>query len=299
MEATQITVFTPTYNRASHLVRLYGSILQQQYDTFEWLIVDDGSTDDTRRVVEGFKEEGQVTIRYFFQQNSGKHIAINTGVKEASGELFFIVDSDDLLLDGALQEINKVWQTLRRACGGRGYAGICGLRRFENGEVIGGAVDYQVLDTSILDYRYNRKYKGDKAEVFVTEVLADYPFPTIEGEKFCTEGLVWNRIGLSYNMRFFNEPLYITEFLDGGLTSRSLQLRKENPQYAMLFYSELLNMPRVAFRYKLRAALNFWRFSVYDRQHSLWEKIRQVRQFWAVGLLPIGYGLYFLGSLRK
>src|SRR3546814_12179469 len=90
METTEITIFTPTYNRASYLVRLYESMKQQAYPTFEWLIVDDGSNDDTRDLVDCFKAEGKINIRYFFQQNSGKHVAINRGVEEAKGKLFFI-----------------------------------------------------------------------------------------------------------------------------------------------------------------------------------------------------------------
>lgn len=299
MRTVGITIFTPTFNRASHLKRLYESIKQQQYTAFEWVIVDDGSTDETRELVDNFKGEGNVAIRYFFQQNSGKHVAINKGVKEAKGELFFIVDSDDFLVGDALQEINEAWQELLRECESEGFAGICGLCSYPNGEIVGGSVDYRVLDTSSLDYRYRRKYEGDRAEVFVTAVLTNYPFPIIEGETFCTEGVVWNRIGLSYKMRFIDKPLYVVEYLEGGLSARSFQLRKANPSYAMLFYSELLQIRDIALSYKFRAALNFWRFAIYDRRHSLREKIRQVQQFWTVCFLPVSYCLFCFESLKK
>src|SRR3546814_768738 len=153
---------------------------QQAYPTFEWLIVDDGSNDDTRDLVDCFKAEGKINIRYFFQQNSGKHVAINRGVEEAKGTLFFIVDSDDFLTTDSLHLINEAWQKLYHENYGEGFAGICGLRCFQDGTVIGGDVDYQVLDISMLEYRYQSGYKGDKAEVYLTEVLASYPFPNID-----------------------------------------------------------------------------------------------------------------------
>src|SRR5690606_9120380 len=299
MNTSKITVFTPTYNRASHLLRLYESISKQAYPTFEWLIVDDGSDDGTRQLVQSFQDAGMVDIRYFFQQNSGKHIAINKGVEEATGTLFFIVDSDDFLTADSLQIVNEAWQKLYGENSGEGFAGICGLRCFPDGKIIGGNVDYQVLDVSMLEYRYKRGYKGDKAEVFLTEVLSNYPFPNIEGESFCTEGLVWNRIGQSYKMRFIDEQLYVTEYLAGGLSAKSFQLRKASPNYAMIFYAELVNIPGIALPYKLRAAMNFWRFASYDHQHSFHEKIRQIKQFWTVCFLPVSYCLYWLENLRK
>ncbi|GGG84843.1 beta-glycosyltransferase [Parapedobacter pyrenivorans] len=299
METTVITIFTPTYNRGSHLAKLYESIKQQRYHGFEWIIVDDGSEDGTGKLVEGFQAEGKVEIQYFFQQNAGKHIAINRGVKAAKGELFFIVDSDDLLMADSLQIINEAWRELYAANKAKGFAGICGLRCFQNGKVIGGEVAYQTLDVSMLDYRYRYGYKGDKAEVFITNILSRYPFPALTGETFCTEGLVWNRIGRSYKMRFINKGLYVTEYLNDGLSAKSFQLRKKSPTYAMLFYSELLNTPGISLRYKLRAALNFWRFAIYDRRHSLIEKQRQIRQLWALCFLPASYFLYCLESLKK
>ena len=102
----KITVFTPSFNRAHLLSRLYDSLLKQTTNDFEWLIVDDGSTDDTETKVEEFINKGELPIRYYKQQNGGKHRAINTGVQLASGELFFIVDSDDGLVHDCIQKVS-------------------------------------------------------------------------------------------------------------------------------------------------------------------------------------------------
>ncbi|MGC8972440.1 MAG: glycosyltransferase family A protein, partial [bacterium] len=112
MKDIYITLFTPTYNREKLLSRLYESIKRQSFSNFEWIIVDDGSTDNTEQMVESWLKESTFDIRYFYQQNSGKHIAINKGVREARGELFFIIDSDDWLGDDSLQDIWQTWQSI-------------------------------------------------------------------------------------------------------------------------------------------------------------------------------------------
>ncbi len=298
MQSPIFTIFTPTYNRASHLILLYECIKNQLFKSFEWIIVDDGSDDATAGVVNTFISENEVNIIYHFQQNSGKHIAINHGVELAAGKLFFIVDSDDLLPEDSLLIIHNHWQRLLMAGDVQRYAGLCGLRVFKNGEVIGGNVDYQVLDASVLEYRYRMGYRGDKAEVFRTDVLKAYPFPDIEGEKFCTEALVWNRIGQLYQLRFFNECIYICEYLPEGLSARSFYLRKTNPRYASLYYAELANTPGVSYYQRIRAAVNFWRFALYNRRDKFAEKYRLVNRPWSIITLPICYLLYCFDNLR-
>ena len=298
MQAPLITVFTPTFNRSSYLVRLYQSLEKQTFTSFEWLILDDGSEDDTAEVVMRLQLENNMTIRYVAQANAGKHIAINSGARLAAGELFFIVDSDDILPEGALATIDGHWQALLKTGEEEQYGGLCGLRTYSDGAIIGGGVDYQLLDTSLITYRYRMGYQGDKAEVFRTSILRAYPFPVIAGEKFCTEALVWNRIGKTYKFRFFNTGIYICEYLEGGLSANSFQLRKGSPRYASLYYAELLNTPGVTFVNRMRAAVNFWRFAMYNRQDSFWEKCKLVNRPWSIAMFPIGYFLYCVVQLK-
>lgn len=298
MQSPIITVFTPTFNRASHLIKLYDSLVNQSFPYYEWIIVDDGSNDDTAEVVARFRAENRVKVSYHFQQNSGKHIAINRGVELAAGELFFIVDSDDLLPKDALSVIHRHWQALLVDGDEERYAGLCGLRLDQDGTVIGGSVDYQVLDVSLLDYRYRMGYQGDKAEVFRTDILRAYPFPVIADEKFCTEALVWNRIGQKYWLRFFNAGIYTCEYLAGGLSANSFSLRKKSPRYACLYYSELLNTAGIPFSQRLRAATNFWRFALYNQKDDFIEKYRLANQPWSVLVLPVCYFLYCMTKLR-
>jgi glycosyltransferase involved in cell wall biosynthesis len=253
----QITVFTPTYNRASLLSRLYDSLRSQSFEDFEWLIVDDGSIDDTESVVNGFIAEDKLDIRYIKQANGGKHRAINRGVKEARGELFFIVDSDDTLPTDSLQIIHDTYEDIRQNVSFGGISGLDSNRL--DGHVIGSGLGKDVLDCSPLDIEYKYHITGDMSEVFKTAVLKEFPFPEFENEKFCPEDLVWHRIATKYKLRYVNKVIYIAEYQQDGLTSKIVRIRMDSPMASMTYYSELIMMD-IPFIQKIKAAINYWRF---------------------------------------
>jgi len=209
-----VTIFTPTYNRGSLLGKLYESLKKQSCKEFEWIIVDDGSTDDTEQVVNTFINEGEIDITYQRQSNGGKHVAINTGVSLANGRYFFIVDSDDCLPSNSIEIIYK-W--LRTIDNDDSFAGVGGLKSFPN-KLIGTTFDGEFVDCKSTE-RNKYNITGDKAEIFKLAILKKYPFPRFDGEKFITESVVWNKISLDgYKIRWFNEVIYYGEYLDGGLT---------------------------------------------------------------------------------
>ncbi|CCZ07559.1 glycosyltransferase family A protein [uncultured Culturomica sp.] len=281
-----VTIFTPTYNRAYIIGKLYGSLLEQTDRNFEWLIVDDGSTDNTRELVGSFIREDRISIRYFRQENGGKHRAINRGVREAAGELFFIVDSDDQLTPETVARIVYHYETVRED---KTFAGVCGLKAYFSGEKIGGESDFGILDCNALDYRFKYAIKGDMAEVFRTGILREYPFPEMEGEKFCPEGLVWNRIARKYRLRYFYEKIYLCDYLPDGLTAGIVKLRMKSPLTSMTYYSELYHSP-IPFLQRMKAAANYWRFAFCsDRYFSA--KIRQIG-FCSLPFFPIGFLLH-------
>ena len=233
MKSSFITIFTPTYNRKDLIERLYQSLLQQTQKNFEWLVVDDGSTDDTEKIFEQLlSEQKPFSIRYTKQENGGKHRAINNGIKKASGELFFIVDSDDYLTKNAVEKINQWIATLD---GSHKWAGIAGLRGLTKNRVLGQRnTSSKFIDAKNSD---RRKYKllGDKAEVYFTDVLKKYPFPEILGENFISEEIVWNAIARDdYYLRWFNEIIYICDYLESGLTKDNTK-DKSNPQGRLLW----------------------------------------------------------------
>ena len=286
-----ITVFTPTYNRAKLLPRLYESLCRQTYRDFEWVVVDDGSVDDTHYVVESFmngndNENGNnnFPIRYFYQENGGKHRAINRGVQEAKGELFLILDSDDSIPEGALERIASVYQQIKDD---EGFGGVCGYMAHHDGTVIGKGNDYDILDTNTIDLRYRFNVKGDMCEVFRTSVLKENPFPEIDREKFCPEALVWNRIAQKYRLRVFHEVIYYRDYLDNGLTDRIVKIRMNSPIASMMCYQEMseLDIPLLQ---KIKAAINYWRFRFCSNNKSE----RPVLKWYWNWVMPIGYLLH-------
>lgn len=248
-----ITIFTPTYNRCHTLTRLYNSLCRQTCKNFEWLIVDDGSIDDTETLIRKFIPEG-FSIRYYKQINGGKHRAINRAVPLAQGDWFFIVDSDDYLSDDAVDVLQKAISDIE---GKEDFCAVVANRVFPTNKVIGTSCNYEILDTDFLSYRTKYRFVGDRAEVVRTKVMKEFPFPEISGEKFCPEGIVWNRMAQKYKARYINENIYVCEYMQGGLTDKSALLKKKNPIGYAIYYFEYFNSVS-CLKYKFIALGGFW-----------------------------------------
>lgn len=230
-----VTVFTPTYNRAYILGDLYHSLQRQTCMDFEWLIVDDGSADDTKALVASWKgEENPFPIRYVYQENGGKCRAINRGLKEADGRLFFTVDSDDYLTDDAIEKVIRWDGELPRDGHFCGYVGNRGITPTQTPNRLfpGGYLDGTALD------RYDQ-VDGERAFVFYTEIHRKYLYPEFPGEKFLTEAVTWDLMAHDgYKMRFYNDIIWIWEYKDDGLTRAGYRVFLENPQGTGLFFRQ-------------------------------------------------------------
>lgn len=281
-----LTIFTPTYNRAYIIENLYRSLQRQTCKDFEWFVIDDGSTDKTEGLFREWSKETNFPVRYIKQQNGGKHRAINRGIKEAKGELFFIVDSDDYLADDAIDRIYYHYSTIK---GDNDYCGVCGLRCYPDGTKVGGGDDFGILDCSSIEFRYKYKVKGDMAEVLRTEVLRQYPFPEIKGEKFCPEAVIFNRVAQRYKLRYFYENIYVCDYLPDGLTAKITRIRMQSPVSAMICYSDLAGF-KVPITQKIKAAVNFWRFSFCSNE-AFGSKLKRVGTQW-IFALPVGYMMH-------
>lgn len=226
------TVFTPTYNRGEDLISLYNSLRVQDLKDFEWIVVDDGSEDNTRKIIEDLRiKENSFDIKYIWQKNGGKHRAINNGINYSKGKLFFIVDSDDTLESNAISKIKKYVNSLPNI---GDFAGVSGLRKNKDGQIIGNILNKEYIDcTNIERAKYN--LIGDKAEVYFTEILKKYKFPEFDGENFLTECIVWNKIAADgYKIRWFNDPIYICDYRDNGLSKTLNNLKLKNPKGYLL-----------------------------------------------------------------
>jgi len=253
-----ITIFTPTYNRRTSLEKLYESLLLQTSKNFEWVIVDDGSTDDTFSYLKKIEAEKKIPIRFQRQENSGKHIAFNQGVKMSKKEIFFCVDSDDTIDPLAVEKIifyAKKYENNARICG------FCFLKGYDSNHPVTSYYRDKEFIENYNTYIINQGFPGDKCEVFYTNILKQYPFPKLGNEKFLAEGFLWSRIARKYDTVFVNEILYYCAYLEDGLSKSGRKLRIQNPYAGMYHAYEYLDS---CYNFKVRAK-NMLLFLTYAR----------------------------------
>lgn len=235
----KITVFTPTFNRGYLMNKLFHSLNSQTNKHFEWLIVDDGSIDQTGELVETFKEQADFEIRYFYQQNGGKHRAINHGLDLARGELFFIVDSDDSLTDDAIE---KIFNNYSGIAFDNSFAGVAFNKGFSKKRIVGETFEGTYIDCDNL-HRGKHNILGDKAEVYRTDILKSIKFPVVDGENFISEVVLWNEVARrGYKLRWFNDIIYFCDYLEDGLTKNSEKILFNNPVAHQMMTKELLQI---------------------------------------------------------
>lgn len=235
-----ITVLTPTYNREKELQKLYRSLQMQTNRAFIWLVVDDGSQDDTECVIKRIQETSDLNIQYIKQENKGKHIALNTGIAQISTKYTFIVDSDDVLTADAIEQF---YADLQYFDDDDTICGVGYLRGFSDNEPIGNIYpkDYEISD--FISVRVNQNIDGDKAEIWKTADIRTIPYPEITGEKFFGESYVWFRLALQKKMLFVNKIIYITEYLEGGLSKSGRALRIRCPRGGMMNAEVMMHKP--------------------------------------------------------
>lgn len=272
-----ITIITPLYNRAPFLPKLSGSLERQTDKDFEWIVVDDGSIDDVHREIERLLP-ASFPVRLLSKENGGKHTAVNMGIRNARGQLVLILDSDDVLPPTAIADIAKAYDPVIDK---EDIAGVCGYMAHRDGRMIG----YPKIeaDTSEIDLRYRYHVLGDMCEVFRTDILRQFPFPEIQGERFCPECLVWNRIAKKYRLHVFPKVIYLRDYLDGGLTDNIVRIRMNSPIASMMTYAEMNALP-IPWIQKAKAAINYYRFKACLSESHVKEAncdIPSLKVFWS------------------
>lgn len=221
------TVFTPTYNRSALLSGLFQSLTNQTVRNFEWLIIDDGSTDNTEVVVSHFITQADFPVRYIKQKNQGKHIAINTALQNAHGEWYLPIDSDDFLGNKAIE----VCRDLALETEGKEFGGFTFIHAPEK------MFDENRTNSTKRWTEYNSyqwSFAGEMVYVFKMEVIKKYPFPVFEMEKFCQESVQLIPIIKNYKILFTDHILAFGEYLQDGLSQNLYQRLLNSPNYAML-----------------------------------------------------------------
>lgn len=223
----KITVFTPTYNRNKLLKRCKESLDAQTCKNFEWLIVDDGSTDGTRSVVKEFSKNSNYHIKYIFQENSGKYIAHNTAVKNCATDYLLILDSDDILSPVAIEILYK---KINEINSNQKIAGIIGNRGdFQTHKIIGTKLPKNIQYTTGLQLYQRYKFKGDTLRMYKTDILKKYLFPIIQNESFIPENVVFDQIDKRYQLLAIPEVIYFTEYQQEGYSKNICKIRHNNP----------------------------------------------------------------------
>ena len=209
------TVFTPTFNRSHTLHRVYKSLCAQTFTDFEWVVVDDGSKDNTEEIIMNWKINAPFPIYYKKQKNRGKHAAINVGVAMAKGDLFLIADSDDEFFPDALEIFYAEWLGIDLSMRDK-FAGVTGLCVNKKNKIIGNKFPSEIFDSTPSEITYLYKVKGEKWGFLRTSILIEFPFPEIGDLKFYPEGLIWSRIGRKYLTRYVNKTVRLY-FCDAGI----------------------------------------------------------------------------------
>jgi len=223
-----LTVFTPTYNRAYCLHKCYESLLKQSNQDFVWLIIDDGSTDDTESLVASWIKEGKIDIQYHYQNNQGMHGGHNAAYRLTETTLNVCIDSDDCMGEEAIEKILVAWEKIKDK---PDFAGLVGLDADPDGKIIGTKIPEHIKETTLYDLYNLHKVLGDKKLVFRTDVVKKYPaYPIFEGERFVPLGYLYQLIDQDYKLLPINEVLCEVEYMQDGSSMNILKQYRRHPK---------------------------------------------------------------------
>lgn len=285
-----ITVFTPAFNRAYCLHQVYESLVRQTNRDFCWLLVDDGSTDNTKELVETWVAENKLQIQYVYQENQGMHGAHNTAYETINTELNVCIDSDDYMPDDAIENILNYWKLY----GSNKVAGLVGLDIDKEGQIIGSEIPEQLKSSTLGALYHQHKVTGDKKLVLRTEIIKNYPkYPLFEGERFVPLGTLYLMIDQDYELLCVNKPLCVVEYLADG---SSLNMFKQYRRHPKGFrFSRLIELTYVSsYKVKIVKALHLISSTLYIGDFNFFknnpEKI--------VTLCCLPFGVLFHGYLK-
>ena len=281
--AKTLTIFTPAYNRAYTLHLGYEALLRQTCHDFEWLIVDDGSTDNTRELVAGWIKENKISIRYHYQENQGMHGAHNTAYRLITTELNTCIDSDDYMPDNAVEKIVTFWEKY----GSNEVAGIIGLDADFQGNIIG--TTFTENQTTLGKF-YAQGGKGDKKMVYRTEIINQYPeYPLFKGEKYVSLGYKYELIDQDYSLLTINEVLVNVEYRPDGSSMNMFRQYIKNPQgFAFIRKSSMQLAPNAKRRFM--EAIHYVSSSLILKNKRFLQE--SPRKFLTLCAIPFGIALY-------
>lgn len=282
----KLTIFTPSYNRAYTLHKCYESLKNQTYKDFTWLIIDDGSTDNTKELVDTWINEEIIEIKYHYQNNQGMHGAHNTAYELIDTELNVCIDSDDYMPEDAVEKIIKFWNKNKRD----DLAGIIALDAYEDGSVIGDKFPDNIKETTLFEVNNIHKIPGDKKLVYRTELTKKYPYPLFEGERYVGLAYKYYKLDEEYKLATLNEVICIVEYLDDGSSNNMLRQYRKNPRGFAFYRVENMKHSRASFKFKLKESIHYVSSSLIAKNKRF--LLETPHKLLTIISMPIGIGLY-------
>ncbi|MCR2802502.1 glycosyltransferase family 2 protein [Paenibacillus soyae] len=250
---SMLTVFTPTYNRAYCLGQLYESLKRQTNKGFKWLIVDDGSTDNTRELVERWISEGIVSIRYIKQENQGMHGAHNTAYEHIDTELNVCIDSDDYMPDKAVETIIDFWSRNRR----EDVSGFVALDAYKDGRIIGTKLPENLKQSTLFDLYQTHGVTGDKKLVYRSSLTREFPYPLFQDERYVGLAYKYYKLDERYPLLLLNEVLCVVEYMEDGSSRNMLKQYVRNPKGFAFYRVALMESPLASLTFKYKQAIHY------------------------------------------
>ncbi len=295
------TLFVPTYNRLATLPRLLDSVAAQTYRDFELLIVDDGSTDDSYKFLLQYQRRAGFSMRVYYQENQGRHVAFNTAFDLARGVLFTTINSDDCLAPNAFERLAHWWQVAQLKDSDTPIVGVEGLcASLETRRVIGTPFPESPMIADHIEIYFRHGCWGDTIRAIRTEIIRQYRFPQIPDERYLPPSYLWNRLGFDrHKVLYFNEVLSYKEYRADGITKNRIAVRARNPRGAELYFRDFAQRAytdgRVPARWLIRYTANWLRYSLYlyPLHQALYQTFVGSQKFiWSMAV-PIGLFLHW------
>ena len=281
-----LTVFTPSYNRAYTLHKCYESLLRQTSKDFTWLIIDDGSSDNTKELVDSWINENKIEINYIYQENQGMHGAHNTAYKNIKTELNVCSDSEDSMPDDAVEKIISFWNKNKRS----DLAGIMALDAYTDGKVIGDKFPNELKESTYFDIYNKYGLKGDKKLIYRSELTTQYPYPIFEGEKYVSLAYKYAKLDSKYKLALMNEVVCNVEYMEDGSSLNMLKQYRRNPKGFAFIRIDNMKNPKASLKFKFKECIHYVSSSFISKNKNYLKE--SPCKILTVLAIPVGYVLY-------
>ena len=283
----ELSVITPTFNRSQLLERCYSSLSAQTRQDFEWIVADDGSTDDTAALIQSIAQSAPFPIHYVYKPNGGKHTALNASHPYIRGKYVLILDSDDMLTEDAVELSLQAWARWEDDPG----IGIVTLLKGCDRSHPNCYAAEENVPVDFMTYPRICPVSNDACEVIRADLFRQFPFPVFQGEKFLAETALWGRVSLTHRCVYVNRVIYLCDYLEDGLTKAGKAMRIRNPRGGM-FNADLYMSKKNALKTRVKNGLLYTCYGCFAgmRPKGMAETCCAKALMWLC--LPFGWLLY-------